>query len=97
MLYEVITERLEADFQKGTPLLESMTVRDRAVMTRLRGSQTSDDELRAHEIRMRFRNSEDKTFLEALDAEGSVRWISSQPASEDGNTDPIRRSRNNFV
>ncbi len=71
-------DRLEAAFASGSSRLESVRVRDpvRAVLT-LSGPSGSDrNELRAGDIRMRFREAEGRAVFDRLHAEGSVRWLS---------------------
>lgn len=72
-------EWLEALFLPDSGAMESMRVRDRAVVKL--GGASPGDELRAEDIRFTFRSAGDRSVPRELHAEKSVQWLSAASSS----------------
>jgi LPS export ABC transporter protein LptC len=67
---------LTASFISGTNYLESIHVEKQAFLSVQNDAAAMSNELQAAEIRISFRQSDERMVLEKLRAEGSARWVS---------------------
>jgi lipopolysaccharide export system protein LptA len=82
---------LTASFISGTNNLESIHVEKQAFMSVQNDAAAMRNELQAAEIRMSFRQSDERMVLEKLRAEGSARWVSKpSQARTAGRGEPAR-------
>ena len=67
-------ENLQAAFFSGTNLMERVRIWERARLLTTNDSERGNDDLRAEEIRISFRNFEGRSVPSELQAERSVEW-----------------------
>jgi LPS export ABC transporter protein LptC len=84
-------EQLEAALLAETKSFESLCVRDRAAFSTGNSRDSSDNELRADEIRLIFRQQDGHSIMNKLLAAGSAQWRST-PKSKNPET-PRRSAR----
>jgi LPS export ABC transporter protein LptC len=80
-------ENLQATFFSGTNLMEHVRIWERARLLTTNDSEQGNDDLRAEEIRIFFRNFEGRSVPRELQAERSVEW-KSPPRKERPGTRP---------
>lgn len=85
-------EKLAATFKTGSNMLDTMRVWGGAKMSSRSGSDSASDSLEAGEIRLRFGGLNGRSVLSGLEAENSVRWISTPPRPAQGKQPQAARS-----
>ncbi|MBN1569618.1 MAG: LPS export ABC transporter periplasmic protein LptC [Acidobacteria bacterium] len=88
---QVAGEQLTAAFISGTGNLESIHVEKQASMLVRNDAEAMRNELRAADIRIGFRQADERMMMDKLRAEGSVRWLLKPPAERSsGRREPAR-------
>lgn len=88
---QVSGNRLTASFVPGTNNLENLRVENNAALAVQSDADGMLNELQAAEIRLSFRQSNERMVLEKLRAEGSARWLSRPlPERASGRKEPAR-------